>query len=278
MDQDRPATLPVTLNEALERAVRALDAQRPDEAERLALIVLKAHRGNVHAAHLLATAMLMQGRPGEAVTVLEPFARKGADAGLNILLSRALAQAGRRDDALEALRRACAWRPVHPPAFLELGAGLTDLGRLDEALAVYEAGLELAPGDQNLRIGLGYLRLQQVDGGAASLCFGQVLQEAPARPDAMVGLARAKAMVGEHTEAVALYSQALALRPAMTALKVDLAKSLLELNRREEAEALLRTVAKGGAAAPATILGALADASHGRLFLRPSGAVRFFQA
>jgi flavin reductase (DIM6/NTAB) family NADH-FMN oxidoreductase RutF len=50
---------PNVLNPTLEQAMVWLRALRPHEAERLASVVLKADRGNVVAAQVLAEALLL---------------------------------------------------------------------------------------------------------------------------------------------------------------------------------------------------------------------------
>ena len=122
-----------------------LRMQRPNEAELLAAGVLKSDRGNIVAAQVLGRALMVQGRPAEAIVVLERTVRRSSDPAIETLLAGALAAAGRGDDALEQLRKTTARRPPFPPAFLEHGGQLSRLGRLDEAVAVLESGLALAP-------------------------------------------------------------------------------------------------------------------------------------
>ena len=158
----RPRPLPERpslIDQTLDRAVLAFQAQRPDEAARIAAEVLRSARGNLRAAQLLGQALLMQARPLEAVEVLGPVARRSGDPGIETLLARALAEAGRGAEAQDLLRKATTRRPAYPLAFVELGDRLGKAGRFDEAAAVFEAGLALAPEAQVLRVALGYLRL-----------------------------------------------------------------------------------------------------------------------
>jgi predicted Zn-dependent protease len=105
-------------DQALERALLALRMQRPDEAGRIAADVLKANRGNASAAQALGQALLMQNRAAEAIVPLERAARRSGDPTIETLLATALAAAGRRDEALDQLRRTTARRPPFAPAFL----------------------------------------------------------------------------------------------------------------------------------------------------------------
>lgn len=274
----RPAPdRPGTNHQALEHAALALQRQRPQEAERLASGVLKADRGNVTAAHLLGSALLLQGRAEEAIEPLRRAARRSQDPAVEALFARSLAAVGRTDDALDQLRQATERRPPYAPAFLELGVGLGDLGRLDEGVAVFEAGLALMPDADGLRIGLGYLHLKGNDRSKARQAFQQVHAMAPGRPDAMVGLAQVLALDGEYPAAADLYRRALALRPDDVTMRVSLGKCLLEMGLREAGETAIRAATRESAALTGMAITALAATPHGRLFLRPSAAAKFLR-
>jgi tetratricopeptide (TPR) repeat protein len=264
--------------QALEQAALALRSQRPDQAERLAAGVLNTDRANAQAAQILGTALLVQGRGAEAVAPLTSTAQRTQDPAVETLLARALAAAGRRDDAIAQLRQATQRRPAYPLAFLELGEALGASGRPSEGIAILEAGLALFPSADGLRIALGYLHLQRNDRPSARRRFEAVRKAAPGRGDAMVGLAKVMALDGEHAAAAELYRRALALRPQDVGSRLALAKSLLELGDREAGEAALRTVVDGSAQLTGLAVSTLATASHGRFFLRPSDAKRFLGA
>ena len=268
-----PSERPSTILEALDRAAMALRAQRPDEAERLAAEVLKSDRGNAAAARVLGQALLMQGRPLEAVDPLQRAARRAPDPVIETLLGRALAEAGRTDDALDRLRQATTRRPAYPLAFVELGDQLGKLGRYDEALPVFEAGLALSPDAAVLRMAMGYLHLARHDRAPARALFLAVRAAAPERHDARLALAQVLTLDGDFAAAADLHREALALRPDDSATRIALAKCLLEMGERQAGEAALRTVARDGMAGPA--IAALAAAPHGRVFLRPSAAAKF---
>jgi Flp pilus assembly protein TadD len=274
----RPATeRPRTVLEALDRAAVALRVQWPDEAERLAGEVLKSDRGNTAAARVLGQALLMQGRPLEAIEPLQRAARRRPDPMLETLLGRALADAGRTDEALERLRQATSRRPAYPLAFVELGDLLGKLGRLDEALPVFETGLALAPDAAVLRVALGYLHLARNDRAKARALFLAVRAAAPERHDARVALAQVLGLDGDYATAADLYRDALALRPDDAATQLALANCLLEMGERDAGEAALRTVAGGGTRMAGSAIAALAAAPHGRVFLRPSAAAKFLR-
>jgi tetratricopeptide (TPR) repeat protein len=267
-----------TVREALEQATFALQQRRLGEAERLASGVLKSDRGNIPAAQVLGQALLLQGRPEEAIAALQRAARRSGDPAIETLLARALGDAGRGEAALDLLRRATTRRPPYPLAFLELGDLLDRLGRAQEAIAVFEGGLALAPDAAVLKIGLGYLHLRRNDRAKARALFAQVRAAAPERRDALVALANVLALDGEYAAAADLYRQALGLRPDDAETRISLAKCLLEMGERDAGEAALRVAARGGPHLAGPALIALAATPHGRLFLKPSAAAKFLRA
>jgi predicted Zn-dependent protease len=261
--------------EALERAVQALRAGRATDAERLAAGVLKADRGNLLAAKVIGQALLSQGRPGEAIETLQRATRRAKDPDAETLLARALAAAGRDDDAFEVLRTAATRRPAFPLAFLELGDRLGKVGRFDEAVAAFEEGLALVPEAVILRVGLGYVHLMRNDRAAARRVFTEVRASDPQRRDAALGLAHVLAADGDYAAAADLYRHVLSPTPDDAATRIALAKCLLELGDRGAGEAALRAATRDGTQAVWEAINALAATPHGRLFLRPSDAARF---
>ncbi len=260
---------------ALERAALALQMGRPDEAERLSGGVLKANRSNGAAAVMLGQALLMQNRPAEAIAPLDRAARRGDDPKIETLLAAALGTAGRRDEALDQLRRTIARRPPFPPAFLEYADQLAKAGRLDEAIAVVESGLQLTPDVVELWIVLGRLYLGRNDRVRARDMLLRALAAAPERRDVQAVLARVMVFDGEYAAAADIYRHALALQPDDAMTRVDLGICQLELAERSAGEASLRTATRGRPEMLGRAMHSLASASRGRFFFRPSAAVKF---
>lgn len=179
------------------------------------------------------------------------------------------------EQRLAALRNATTARPAQPLAFLELGDLLGQLGRFDEAIAVFEEGLALEPRAIVLRVGLGYVHLNRGDREAARLQFETVRAAAPERYDGMVGLAHALAAQGEYLAASDLYLRALDLQPDNVVTRLARAKCLLEMGERAAGEAELRIAARGGPERLWPAITALASTPHGRVFLTAAAAARF---
>ena len=255
----------------------ALQMQQFADAEQLASQVLKSDRGNTLAAEVLGRALLAQNRLEDAVGHLSKFARRTGEPSIETLLAGMLAAVGRRDEALDHLRRAITPQPPYIPAFAELALQLRKSGLLEDAMTVAESGLALAPQSADLQLALGYVLADRNERVRAREVFANLRAAEPTHHDAMLALAGALIWDGDYKQAADLYRRALAIKP-LDDTRIRLAKCLLELRQREEAEVLFRAAAHGVSqlAAPAVI--GMVSASHGRIFLQPSVALDFLRA
>ncbi|HZZ88115.1 MAG TPA: tetratricopeptide repeat protein, partial [Caulobacteraceae bacterium] len=208
-----PASPPIASGRALEQAAAALRAGRPDEAERLARSVLATDPGHALGAQALGHAALSQGRAAGAIEPMSRAARLSGEPAVEALLARVLAVAGRTDEAFAQLRRTVQHRPAFPLAFLELAEQLGRANRADEAQAVLEQGVALAPQALVLQVALANLWLARGERAPARRLFVRLHAAAPDRQDVVAGLARLEALEGRLAAAADLYRQALALRP-----------------------------------------------------------------
>jgi len=130
----------------------ALQDATPPGGERLAAGVLKSNRSNLLAARVLGRALLMQNRAAEAIVPLERAARRGDDPLIETELAIALAAAaGATRPSTNCARPRRGGRPFRK-RFVEHGGLLAKIGRLEEAVAVLESGLVLAPDIVELQI------------------------------------------------------------------------------------------------------------------------------
>src|ERR1700730_13484985 len=114
-------------DEALQRAMIALNSGRPADAERIAADVLKTNRRSVLALQVLANALLMQNRIADAIAPLETAGPGNPAPQIESVLGALLRQAVRGEDALACVTRAVKRRPPLAPAFYELGCLLSFL-------------------------------------------------------------------------------------------------------------------------------------------------------
>jgi len=274
---DNIRTATVADESALRFGWAAIDAQRPDEAERVARAVLSRHSRFVVALHLLGLALLIQRREREAIGPLCEAARETTDPLLETHYALALRGVGRQDEAIEWLRRAMSRRPVFAPAFHELGLIFCGLRRFDEAETVLRQGIELAPAVAELSVELGGVYICRADPANAKAAFTRALALAPDHVRALHGFGTAFLFEGEYEHAAERFRQVLALHPEHLRARLDLAHSLLELGRFEAGVAELRTVVRTSPQHYGKALKMLASSRRGRLWLRPSMAASFLQ-
>ncbi len=261
----------------LERAALALRGRRFAEAEQFAAEILRASRTDIAATSILAQALIAQNRAGEAIAPLEKAARRGNDAAIETLLGAALGGAGRREEAIDQLRRTTARRPPFTPAFQELAGQLAKAGRVEEAIAIIESAVALVPATIDLQLDLARLHLRRNERGTARAILLKAREAAPGRPDILTALARVLLLDGEYAAAADAYRHVLALRPDDAMTRTDLAACLLEMGERDAGEANLRSALRSGPQMLGRTVFTLASASHGRFFFRPSAASKFLQ-
>jgi Flp pilus assembly protein TadD len=266
-----------SIGAALERALGAVNAQRPHDAERIAIDILKRDARNVRALQLYGVALLMQGRAADAIAPLETAARGRRDAEIETQLAVALRQVGRDDDALPRLKRATKQQPPYPPAFRELGALLFARERYDEAIAVLERGVDVAPMMPDLSIQLGYVLLQINDFVGAKTAFTRALQVSPSSADALFGIARAFRGAGEAGPAAEYFRRYLLGAPADQSAWLYLGHCLLELGEIEAGHDCFRTAGRGDRQRYGRALASLVSSRRGRFWSKPSAAARFMQ-
>jgi tetratricopeptide (TPR) repeat protein len=264
-------------DDALQRAMRALDGNRLNEAEQIARNVLNADRRNAKALYVLGSALLMQGRPQDAIAPLEDAARGRHDAQSDTMLAIALRQAGRAEDAYSRLKRTTKRQPPYAAAFLELGRLLASMERHAEAAEALMRGVEVAPMMPEMSIQLGYVLLRRRDFGGAKSAFARALAIVPDSPDALFGVAQAHQENGENQAAADYFRRCLIVSPGDQTVWVRLGLCLLALGQRDAGHDCFRTVARRDAKGFGSALSSLVKSNRGRFWLKPSDASRFLR-
>lgn len=260
----------------LQRALFALNAQRPDEAERIARHVLQADPRQAQALHIFGCALLMQGRAGDAIAPLEAAARGRHDPNIETQLAVALRQAGRQEEALAQLKRATKRRPPCAAAFQELGYLLVSMERYDEAIEAIERGLEIAPMMVQLSVQLGYAFFSRGDYDKAQAAFARALDISPTSPDALFGMGKAHREIGQNAAAADYFRRYLMTTPNDDGGWLNLGWCLLELGDLDAGYECFRSAARGDPRRYGNALASLVKSGHGRFWLKPSAAAQFF--
>jgi tetratricopeptide (TPR) repeat protein len=255
----------------------AFDQRRLDEAERLARDLLSRHPQHAGAQHLLGVALLLQKRPREAVGPLAQAARDTVNPVIETHYALALRDVGRKDEAINWLRRATSRKPVFAAAFHELGLIFCGMRRYDDAEAVLKQGIELAPGVAELSVELGGVYICRAEPTNAKAAFTRALALVPNHVRALHGCGTALLFEGEFERAAEQFHQVLARTPEHLRARLDLAHCLLELGHFEAGVAELRVIVRTAPQHYGAVLKILASSRRGRLWLRPSMAASFLQ-
>jgi Flp pilus assembly protein TadD len=267
-----------TDRDGLERQAKlALDANRPQEAQRIAQQILKSDPRRAQALHILGCALLMQDRVADAITPLEDAARALHNPETDTLLAIALRRMGRNTDAFSRLKRAIKRRPPFGAAFHEFGFLLFSMERYSEAIEVLSQGLKLLPMMPELSILLGNVFLGCRNFADAKVSFARALNVAPNSSDAMYGLGTAHWRLCEFQPAADLFRRFLMRKPEDVSAWLNLGHCLLELGQSDAGYDCFRTAARGEPKRYGSALAALVNSGHSRFWLKPSAAARFLR-
>ena len=206
-----------------ERAYRRALQHRPDFPEALNnLGAILAQRDNHAAIDMLQRAVRLRPTYGDA--------RRN--------LGLALAQAGKADDACEALRHAVTHEPQRAGWWIDLGNALMVAQQFGDALSAYDHALRLSPLDAAAHTNrAAALRSLRRHADAVTACE-RALEIAPTHVDALVNLGTILKEARAFTEARAAMEQAVALAPRAVAPKTNLAVLLMEMNQHAAARVL----------------------------------------
>ncbi|MBI4299897.1 MAG: tetratricopeptide repeat protein [Chloroflexi bacterium] len=163
-------------------------------------------RGQARALAALADLKAGAGHAHEALFSLREAIRLTPEPAYRCQLANLLEKVGRRDEAIEELRRAVEARPDSGQAHVALGMMLQQEGRLSDALEELRAAIRAEPDNS----------------------------------EAHLHLARCCRIAGQHQRATLEATKALALRPAYAAAQAEVGLALIGEGRMEEGVAALR--------------------------------------
>jgi Flp pilus assembly protein TadD len=166
-------------------------------------------------------------------------------------LARVTRSAGDLQAAL-GLYRQVAGPGADPALRVEYGDALLEAGQIDDAIGVYEAVDPLSPAEVDALLGLqrAHARLGQLD--KALLDAQRAAGLAPGAERVQVSLGVSLDAAGRHAEAQASYRRALASSPRSIAARNDLALSLAVTGQYQEAIDILSPMAGSANASPRT--------------------------
>lgn len=221
--------------------VRPEDAQRGqlDRAQQLLSRAVTRARFFV-TYQRFAMVQIAAGKAAEALPPIEKVARQSGNskqARHKLLVGETLAAAGRDNDAIEHLIEAAKLSKGSLPAVNALARAYRRQGKVDLALAQYEAAAGLWPNVRPFRMFRGDLALEAKKPETAAKAYQAAVLLAPAEPDGYVGLVKALLEQGKPGDAYPWAQKLLELAPDNTEALVLHARSAFASNHFEEARA-----------------------------------------
>jgi len=210
-------------------------AGRIDDARRAFERALSVDPTNARAARALAELMRQEGRRQQAIELLRRTIERRPDAEALAAVGELLVEDGQLPSAAEALRQAVELRPDRPATHFELAMVLTRLGQIDPAIRHLRQCVELNPAGVDAHLHLGVLLAGQNRFAEAEEHLRRALSLSPNRAEGYYNYGVLQAMQGKLLPAVEAFERTLALQPKHAAAHNALGQALWSLNRTAEA-------------------------------------------
>lgn len=218
-----------TLEVAIQHAARLLESE-PALAIEQVQEILKAVPNHPPALLLLAAAQRRVGNADAALRTLDALVPEQPQwSAAHFERSLALADAGRGDEAIQALKRTVQLMPDHPDAWRVLADHLMAIGDQDGGDAAYIRHIQCSAKDPLLQQAAGAMVKQDVV--AAERLLKSHLKKAPTDVPAIRMLAEVAMRCGRSADAENLLLRCLELAPGFAAARCNYA---LLLHRRNE--------------------------------------------
>lgn len=132
-------------------------------------------------------------------------------------------------------------RPDWPEPYMNLGAVMTRMGAMEEAVQVLEKALALVPGDAGVlnNMGIAYARMHRLEEAEAALV--EALEADPGLVSAHSHLGEVLRIQGRLEDSLASHDRAVSLSPQVARLHARRARTLVEMKRLEDARDALET-------------------------------------
>lgn len=229
---------------------------------------LQEDAGLAEARFLLGKINLEQGNVAGAIKELQRALELGyGENEVLPLLARARIMNGEFDKVVQTLKGKTLSDPKAQVIVLTaLGSAHLGKAEMEEASAVFESALKLAPDDLDARIGLGRAKLFSGKAEAAQQDAEAIVKADPGNGDAYALLADALLAQSRIDEAIGALEQAVAARPDNVGFRYALVSLLFGMRKTDAAVAAIESLKKIAPTHPSTrYLQALADFEQNRL-------------
>jgi len=221
----------ITVQEALNIALRHYQACRFSEAEAIYQRILTQEPGNSEVMNLLGVALSQQGQHQAAMEMIHRAIEINPQASnYHNNLGQVLLNMGRLDEAISTYRKALELKPDDPELLNNLGNALNNHGRHEEATFAFNRALKLKPdfAAAYYNLGIALMVLERTDAAIAS--FQKAIYLGPNLVEARVHLGNAFKIQNRLTEAIHEFRLAARLKPDAADIHNALGNALQEHN------------------------------------------------
>jgi Flp pilus assembly protein TadD len=156
---------------------------------------------------------------------------------LGMLMVCAWSQTASWKNSESLWRHALACTTSNNVAYLNLGHELFASGRLEEAIAHYQKGLEAEPDNAQFHNNLGNALREEGRGDEALGEYEKAVRLNPAIAEAQFNLGKALSLGGRREEAIGRFEEALRLDPVLLRARLNLGNALLQEGKADQAAA-----------------------------------------
>jgi predicted Zn finger-like uncharacterized protein len=208
----------------------------PEKAVGPYSVAVKSEPQNLEYTQGYLSTLIAVGRMDEATKMLETAnTRFPGEATLSYLAALVADALGNSKEAEEAYKRAIAADPKIIDAYLFLSRNYMRDRRFKEAAPVLEQGLEQAPDNAAIRVGLGELALHERNLDRAEQEFKKAIELNPYSADAYLGASRVSLEREKYELAATQVEKALEINPRITGGRLQRGIALWRLGRLDDA-------------------------------------------
>lgn len=230
--------MPTAANDTFARAVAALQAGKPGDAEPLFKKVLRQQPRHVPALNLFSILLTRSGRFEEAEQYIKRAIQENATSDASFYNYGVILKALKRfDEAIEQFDRALAINGSVPETLNVRGEAYLDLKRFEDGLADFDRALAIDPNFVSALVNRAraLAELEQFDAGLAAVERALTLQPG----NALAWFARGKILkdIERQEEALDAFSRAVAIQPSLAEARLGMGQSYIVLKRPQDAVA-----------------------------------------
>jgi protein O-mannosyl-transferase len=228
-----------------ELARAAVSAKKPDEALAVVGTARKSWPDNPRLALQAGEAYRLRGEMKEAEAELRAAAEKMPNhARAQYYYALTLNDLGKTEDARAIYRNMLGKQADFLPAVTALAQSYLATGQFDQATETFERALAINPYHRDSLFELAWLMVQRKDWERAGECLRRILDFAPYDQQALLNFGAVLSHQDKTEEAIRVFDRLLLLDPSSVAARFNRASLLAAIGRTKEAEGDYRAILK----------------------------------